>query len=110
MTWLDEPAQQVTWSIGTGYIPTRLSASEDPRLQELWAERPGFRVAFDQLAAAGPIAGGGGPVIGDFGGFREAIEQALESLYQGADPAVVAAEAQRQATDAIRAYNRRIGE
>jgi sn-glycerol 3-phosphate transport system substrate-binding protein len=110
MTWLDEPAQQVTWSIGTGYIPTRLSAVEDPRLVELWSERPGYRVAFDQLAAAGPIAGGGGPVIGDFAGFREAIEQALEALYHGADPAAVAAEAGQQATEAIQAYNRRIGE
>ena len=110
MTWLDEPAQQITWSVETGYIPTRVSAIDDPRLRRLWAERPGYRVAFDQLADAGPIAGGGGPVIGDFLGFREAIEQGLEALYGGAEPATVAVEAQSQATDAIRAYNRRIGE
>lgn len=110
MTWLAEPAQQVTWSIGTGYIPTRTSALEDPRLGQVWAERPGYRVAFDQLADAGPIVGGGGPVIGDYGGFREAVEQALEALYLGGDPDAVAAEAERDATAAIEAYNRRIGE
>jgi sn-glycerol 3-phosphate transport system substrate-binding protein len=109
MTWLNEPAQQVRWSIGTGYIPTRSSAIDDPELQALWAERPGFRVAFDQLARPGELPGGGGPVIGDFLGFRDAIEDGLEALYAGDDPAEVQAAMQSNADQAIADYNRRIG-
>ncbi len=110
MKWLNEPEQQVTWSIATGYIPTRQSAIDAPGIQLLWEERPGFRVAFDQLAAAGPLPGGGGPVIGDHFGVREAIEQGIERLLSGDDVADVLAEVQTQANEAIADYNRRIGE
>ncbi|MGE0309941.1 MAG: ABC transporter substrate-binding protein, partial [Acidimicrobiia bacterium] len=75
-TWLNEPAQQITWALGTGYIPTRASVSTDPALSKLWAERPGFKVAFDQLAQAPRAPGGGSPVIGDYAGVRTAIEAA----------------------------------
>ncbi len=110
MKWLNEPEQQVSWSIATGYIPTRQSAIDAPGIQLLWEERPGFRVAFDQLAAAGPLPGGGGPVIGDHFGVREAIEQGVERLLSGDDVADVLAEVQAQANEAIADYNRRIGE
>ncbi len=110
MKWLNEPEQQVTWSIATGYIPTRQSAIDAPGIQLQWEERPGFRVAFDQLAAAGPLPGGGGPVIGDHFGVREAIEQGVERLLSGDDVADVQAEVQAQANEAIADYNRRIGE
>ncbi|MDH3752930.1 MAG: ABC transporter substrate-binding protein [Acidimicrobiia bacterium] len=110
MTWLNEPAQQVAWAAGTGYIPTRISATSDPDLQALWAERPGYRVAFDQLGQPGELAGGGGPVIGDFLGFRDAIEDGLEAMYAGTDPATTQAQMVEAANEAIGEYNRRIGE
>lgn len=110
LAWLNEPAQQVRWSAGTGYVPTRLSATDDPELQALWSERPGFRVAWDQLAGEGAVPAGGGPVIGDYPGVRDAIEDGLEALYDGADPADVQAEMQSAADAAIGDYNRRIGD
>jgi sn-glycerol 3-phosphate transport system substrate-binding protein len=109
MTWLNEPAQQVEWSRLTGYIPTQVGAQDDPDLAALWSERPGYRVAFDQLASQGPDALGF-PVMGDYPGFREAVEQALEDLVEGLDPAEALARAQADATEAIDAYNERIGE
>jgi sn-glycerol 3-phosphate transport system substrate-binding protein len=109
LAWLDEPAQQVRWSIGTGYVPTRRSAADDPELVALWEERPGFRVAWDQLSVEGEVPGGAGPVIGDYLGVRAAIEAGLESLYAGGDPAAVAAEMQDGADRAMADYNRRIG-
>ena len=109
MKWLNEPTQQIAWSAATGYIPTRKSAEGDPTLEELWTERPGFRVAFDQLAAAGPIPGGGGPVIGDHLGVREAIVQSLEALHDGVLPEDAQAQAHEDANEALADYNRRIG-
>ncbi|MEQ8717938.1 MAG: ABC transporter substrate-binding protein [Acidimicrobiales bacterium] len=108
MTWLNEPDQQVEWSNLTGYIPTQVAAQDDPELAALWSERPGYRVAFDQLASQGPDALGF-PVMGDYPGFREAVEQALEDLVEGLDPAEALARAQSEATEAIEAYNERIG-
>lgn len=110
MKWLNESEQQIAWSNATGYIPTVQSAISDPDLEALWTDRPGYRVAFDQLSTAGPIPGGGGPVIGDFLGVREAIEQSLEALYAGADAETAQAQALAEANDAIAEYNRRIGE
>ncbi len=106
--WLNEPDQQVTWSAATGYIPTRVSAADDPTITSLWEQRPGFRVAYEQLAGP-PPPGGGSPVIGDHLGVREAIEQSLERLYSGTDPAAAQAFAQAEANKAIEDYNRRIG-
>src|SRR3546814_470834 len=68
--WLTQPEQQARWHIGTGYVPISEAAAEAPEVAALWAERPGFRVAFDQLAVEdGPA----GPVIGGYAGFREAL-------------------------------------
>lgn len=109
ISWLDEPAQQVRWSIGTGYVPIRTSAVDDPALQQVWAERPGFRVAYDQLVDAGALPTVGGPVIGDYLGVREAIESGLEALYAGDSVEAVQAEMQDAADAAIQDYNRRVG-
>jgi sn-glycerol 3-phosphate transport system substrate-binding protein len=109
LAWLNEPEQQVQWSIGTGYVPTRTSAVDDPDLVQLWNERPGFRVAWDQLAVGGEVPGGGGPVIGDYPGVRDAILDGLEALFDGVDVATVQADMQDAADAAIADYNERIG-
>ena len=50
MKFVNTVESQVTWHIGTGYIPTRLSAAKNADVVKNWADRPGFKVAFDQLA------------------------------------------------------------
>lgn len=107
LTWLNEPPQQVRWSIGTGYVPTRLSAADDPVLVEFWAERPQFRVAWDQLT--GPGERRTGPVIGDYPAVRDAIEDGLEALYAGERSTEVQREMVETADRAIADYNDRIG-
>lgn len=44
----------VRWALGTGYLPVRKSAAEDPAMQKFWAEWPYNRTAFDCLAFAKP--------------------------------------------------------
>ncbi len=105
--WLNEPEQQARWHVGTGYMPIRRAAIESDEIQALWTEQPFFRVAYDQLLAS--EAEFGGPVIGDYEGVRDAIVEALERMIlQGADPAVVLADATQQADQAIDAYNRSV--
>lgn len=107
LAWLDAPAQQVRWSMATGYVPTRLSAGSDPALTAFWTERPQFRVAWDQVTAADPTAVAG-PLIGDYPAVRDAIEDGLEALYAGDAPADVQAAMQAAADRAIADYNDRI--
>jgi sn-glycerol 3-phosphate transport system substrate-binding protein len=105
-SWLTLPAQQARWHIGTGYVPISEQAAEDPAVVQLWAERPGFRVAFDQLRAS---EGPAGPVLGGYPDFREAVTQGLERVADGADPLESLTQADADATTAIQDYNRRVG-
>lgn len=106
LAWLNEPQQQATWHAGTGYIPIRRSAAELPEVQQLWADRPGFKVAFDQITGSGYELGG--PVIGGYDGFRDAIQLALEDMIaSGTSPADAVAAADEAATEAIQDYNER---
>jgi sn-glycerol 3-phosphate transport system substrate-binding protein len=109
MKFLDTPKSQATWHIGTGYIPTSKAASSLPEVQQLWAQRPGFKVAYDQLAAAGQPPGGGFPLIGDYVGFREAVGAGVEAIVNGTPASQAQQTAQSNATTAIENYNRRIG-
>ncbi len=104
--FLAEPESQAKWAAGTGYIPVRKSAADSQVLQDLWAEAPGFKVAFDQLTAGADNVATAGPVIGDYKGVRDALTEALESLLvDGADPADVLADAAAAAHERIEAYN-----
>lgn len=107
--WLDEPEQQARWHVGTGYIPIRLSAAEMPEVTDVWSERPGFRVAFEQLNAEGEPPGGAGPVVGGYDELRESLQSAMERLIAGEEPQPVLTQAQSQADAAIEDYNQRTG-
>ncbi len=107
--WLNEPEQQARWHAGTGYIPIRKSSVDLPAVADLWAERPGFRVSYDQLV--GSTADFGGPVVGPYRDVREAIVTAMERMVlQGVAPADALATAKQEADAAIRSYNARVRE
>lgn len=106
--WLDEPAQQARWHKLTGYIPVRKSSVKLPEVAQLWKQRPTYRVAYDQLAAS--KADQGGPSIGPYKEFRDAIRTSLETLIlKKADPAKALQQAQAGADEALSSYNDRIG-
>jgi sn-glycerol 3-phosphate transport system substrate-binding protein len=107
--WLDEPEQQAVWHQKTGYIPIRKSAIDLPQVADLWKSKPTYKVAYDQLL--GSKMSLGGPAIGPYKEFRDAIRSSLESLVlKHVSPAAALAAAQKEADDAIESYNSRIGE
>jgi sn-glycerol 3-phosphate transport system substrate-binding protein len=109
--WLNEPPQQGEWHIGSGYIPTRKSAASEPDVQKLWAESPQFRVAWDQLRAGQTVVASSGSVVGAYKEVRDAVVKGMEEMWlQGKDPDAALADAAKQADDAIKAYNDRIGQ
>lgn len=106
--WLDEPARQAVWHQKTGYIPIRKSAVDLPQVADLWKSKPTYKVAYDQLL--GSQMDLGGPAIGPYKEFRDAIRSSLEELVlRKVSPAAALAAAQKEADAAIRSYNDRIG-
>ncbi|MEZ5170295.1 MAG: ABC transporter substrate-binding protein [Acidimicrobiia bacterium] len=109
--YLSEPAQQVTLHLAGGYVPTRLSAIDDPAVQARWEEEPAFRFAVEQLVDSETTLATVGSVIGDYQGVRNAVTKALEGMLTGdLTPEEALAQAQEEADTAIQEYNTRIGE
>lgn len=107
--FLAEPKQQAEWSIGTGYLPIRKSAVDEPAIKEQWAKRPGFKVPYDQLLAGKAIASTAGPVLGPYVNIREFLQKALDSVYGGGDVKGALAEAAKQSNAAITQYAKDVG-
>jgi sn-glycerol 3-phosphate transport system substrate-binding protein len=107
LKYLDEPAQQATWHLGTGYTPIRKTAVKDPEVAARWQRRPAFRVAYDQLLAS---KSGKGPIIGAYKEFREAIVASLERVViRNEDPKKALEQAEKDADAAMTSYNDRVG-
>jgi sn-glycerol 3-phosphate transport system substrate-binding protein len=77
--WMTEPARTAEWARRTGYLPVRTSAIDSPEMRALYAERPAFRVALDQLEAAEPFPWSTALLAIS----REAVQPALERAVAG---------------------------
>jgi sn-glycerol 3-phosphate transport system substrate-binding protein len=107
--WLNSPAIQADWSASTGYVPTRISAAEQPVLANKWKANPNFKVAYSQLVEGPNNAATSGPVIGAYQAVRDAVLLAQEKLFtENLSPAKALAEAKTGADAAITEYNQRV--
>jgi len=101
---------QVAWHTEKGSVPTRVSVSEDPKVTELWAQRPAFKIGWDQLQQGPLDAATSGSLIGPYQEVRNAVTNGITSmLTDGTSPATALQRAQSEADDAITDYNSRIG-
>ncbi|HEX6312342.1 MAG TPA: ABC transporter substrate-binding protein [Acidimicrobiia bacterium] len=108
--FLNEPEQVAAWSAGTGYLPTREDAIELPALQERWSQFPQFRVGYDQLLSGKNTLATSGPVIGDYLGVREVIDDQETALLAGdKSPKDALNDAKREADRVMKSYNDRVG-
>jgi sn-glycerol 3-phosphate transport system substrate-binding protein len=104
--FLNEPAQQAVWAVGTGYIPIRKSATQQSVLTQAWSRIPGYRVAYDQILASPSDPATAGAVIGPFSHVVDAINNAITSLgSSGAKPDTALAQAAATCNQAISSYN-----
>jgi ABC-type glycerol-3-phosphate transport system substrate-binding protein len=90
-------------------VPIRKSAASDPTVLALYEARPFLRVPFDQLEVGRINTTSSGAVIGDYQGVRDAVRDGLDRmLTQGQSPKEALAQAAREATAAMTAYNERV--
>ena len=77
----------VQWALGTGYLPVRRSAANDPKMQAFWESWPDNRVAFDCLEYAVPE-----PNISGWQQIRNRVARAatevISSMSTGQDAAI----------------------
>ncbi len=108
--FLDDPAQQTAWAIGTGYLPIRKTSAASQEMKDYWAKNPTYKVAFDQLVGGVNSAVTAGSVIGNFKGVRDAVQDAENSMFlEGKDPKSALKAAAGNATAAMKDYNTRLG-
>lgn len=110
--FLSAPEQQAAYAVETrgGYVPIRRSAAEDPALRAMWARNPELKVPYEQFEAGARSGSAVGAVTGDYAGVRAAVRDALIAMFvDDLSPEQALGRAQREATEAIRDYNERIG-
>ena len=50
--WMTDPAQTISLSKATGYMPIRTSAVNSPEMQDFYKQNPNYKTAIDQLRTA----------------------------------------------------------
>ena len=83
LKWMSEPAQQVTWHKGTGYFAIRKEAIEMLDKEGWFKEYPNYKIAFDQLLQTKASTATQGALMGIFPSFRNAIQTAVQKVYEG---------------------------
>ncbi|MGO8873142.1 MAG: ABC transporter substrate-binding protein [Acidimicrobiales bacterium] len=110
VAFLDSTDSQATWSAGTGYIPLRTSSAQSPVVQTVWAQSPGFKVAYTQLTSGVQSYATAGAVLGPYDDVRTAIVSAESSMFvSGVSPSTALSAAASASNKLIQSYNQRLG-
>lgn len=110
LKFLNSPKVMAEWSAATGYLPIVKAAIDEPVLRQRWAQRPEFKVAYEQLASGPATPATAGPVFGPYSDARKAIQDQIQRVVtQGADPAAALAQAKADVDKLIADYNARVG-
>jgi sn-glycerol 3-phosphate transport system substrate-binding protein len=110
LKYLDSPDVMAQWAIGTGYIPIVQKAADSSAMQAYWTQNPFYKVAYDQLLNGPTNVATAGSVIGNYTGARDALRDAMNSMYlQGTDPKTALTDASKNATAAMQEYTSRLG-
>jgi sn-glycerol 3-phosphate transport system substrate-binding protein len=108
--FLNDPASQTKWAIGTGYLPIRESAAKSADMQAFWTSNPLYEVAYTQLAEGPVNAATAGSVIGNYVDVRNAVRDGEDSMFlSGTAPKAALEQTADTITAEIGDYNERIG-
>ena len=106
LKWMSMPRQQVTWHKGTGYFPIRKGAMKLLEKEGWYKKFPNYKVAFDQLLQTKTSLATQGALIGVFPQLRDAVQSAIEKVYEKkATPEAALKEAAVKTNKALEKYN-----
>jgi sn-glycerol 3-phosphate transport system substrate-binding protein len=106
LKFLDTPASQITWAVGTGYLPILKSVVASPQMKDFWAQNPGYKVGYDQLLKGANNVATAGSVIGPYKAVLDAIRDAENTMFlEGKNPNAAVKAAASAGTAAIVDYN-----
>ena len=106
LKWMSMPEQQVAWHKGTGYFPIRKTAMKLLEKEGWYNKFPNYKVAFDQLLQSKTSLATSGALIGVFPQLRDAVESAIEKVYEGkASPEQALKEAAQKTNKELKNYN-----
>ena len=101
---------QSEWAAATGYVPLRKSAARTAAIQKLWADSPGYKVAYDQLVGGVENTATAGPVVGPYQEVRDIVLAAEQRMFtENLTPKAALARAAKEANRALADYNARVG-
>jgi sn-glycerol 3-phosphate transport system substrate-binding protein len=106
--YLNDPETQAEWSVGTGYVPIRKAAADQPTVQQYWTQNPAFKVSYDQLVGGVANTATAGPVIGDYQGVRDVVLDSEQQMFNGMSPSAALKQAKQDANAKIEEYNSRV--
>ncbi|WP_227395011.1 ABC transporter substrate-binding protein [Jeotgalibacillus aurantiacus] len=86
MKYASSAEAQAQWHVDTGYFAINPAAYEEQIVKDQWEQYPQLKVTVDQLKETQANAATGGALISVFPEARQRVVNAMESLYQGADP------------------------
>jgi ABC-type glycerol-3-phosphate transport system substrate-binding protein len=100
--YFTQPSVMAEWAVGTGYLPTRRSAQDEPVMQKHWEEWEYNRVAFDCLSFARSE-----PNLTGWQEVREEIKKAATAVITGVESAEKAANDLKVSADHVLAARAR---
>lgn len=86
MKFVSSAEAQAQWHVDTGYFAINPAAYDEQIVKDQWTQYPQLKVTVDQLKETQANAATGGALISVFPEARQRVVNAMESLYQGADP------------------------
>ena len=109
LKFLNQPEQQATWAVGTGYVPISQAATQQQSVQDLWKNQPFYKIAYDQLTSGPSNDATAGVVVGPFVETRQAVIDAEGSVVNtGAAPQPALQKAVTDSNAIIADYNSRV--
>ena len=102
LKWMTEPEQQSRWARASNYFPVRKSTAAE--LKDYFAENPNYELAFGLLQY-----GKSEPSVGGYEVVRDAIEQAVAAVIDGADLDEMLAKLQKKANETLELLRRDTG-
>jgi sn-glycerol 3-phosphate transport system substrate-binding protein len=107
LRYLVSATEMATFDAGTGFVPVRTSAANQPVIKSLWAKTPAYKVAYDEVNQGPANNATAGPLLGPVTQIDNDVANMLAQLdtNPAANPSALLSQLSSQATGEMASYN-----